>query len=71
MTSCFFLVSIALFANCFFLSSLFRGLLRLTELEGGQVLIDGVDSSKIGLNALRSSMSIIPQDPVLFCGSVR
>ena len=52
-------------------SSLFRALLRLTELEEGNILLDGVDVSKIGLDALRSSLSIIPQDPVLFSGSVR
>lgn len=54
-----------------FNSSLFRGLLRLTEIESGSILLDGVDVSKIGLNALRSSLSIIPQDPVLFSGSIR
>lgn len=52
-------------------SSLFRALLRLTELEEGSIQLDGVDISKIGLDALRSSLSIIPQDPVLFSGSVR
>jgi ATP-binding cassette subfamily C (CFTR/MRP) protein 1 len=52
-------------------SSLFRALLRLTELEQGQIEIDGVDVSKIGLNALRSSVSVIPQDPVLFSGTIR
>jgi len=52
-------------------SSLFRALLRLTEVEAGSIMLDGVDVSKIGLNALRSSLSIIPQDPVLFSGSIR
>ena len=52
-------------------SSLFRCLLRLTELESGSICIDGVDISAIGLQALRSSISIIPQDPELFSGSIR
>ena len=37
----------------------------------GSLTIDGVDVSKIGLHALRSKISIIPQEPVLFSGSVR
>jgi ABC-type multidrug transport system fused ATPase/permease subunit len=52
-------------------SSLFRSLLRLTELEGGTISIDGVDISKIDLDVLRSSVAIIPQEPVLFSGSIR
>ena len=52
-------------------SSLFRALLRLTELESGSIFIDGVDIRSVGLDALRSSIAIIPQDPVLFSGSVR
>lgn len=52
-------------------SSLFRGLLRLTELEQGSVFIDGVDVSSVALPMLRSRISIIPQDPHLFSGTVR
>merc|ERR1711871_839473 len=52
-------------------STIFRALLRLTELEGGKIYIDGIDTSQIGLDALRSAISIIPQDPVLFGGSIR
>ncbi|KAJ1437218.1 hypothetical protein B484DRAFT_416639 [Ochromonadaceae sp. CCMP2298] len=52
-------------------SSLFRALLRLTEVDSGRISIDGVDVGLIGLDALRSSLSVIPQDPVLFSGSIR
>ncbi|KAI8804937.1 P-loop containing nucleoside triphosphate hydrolase protein [Cladochytrium replicatum] len=39
--------------------------------SGGTIFIDGVDISKIGLRDLRSRMTIIPQDPVLFSGTLR
>jgi ABC-type multidrug transport system fused ATPase/permease subunit len=52
-------------------STLFRVLLRLSELERGAVLIDGVDISHVGLDTLRSRISIIPQDAVLFSASIR
>jgi len=51
-------------------SSLIAALFRLTEPEG-QVIIDGIDSKSIGLHELRSKISIIPQDPVLFSGTMR
>jgi len=44
---------------------------RLTELSSGTIFIDGQDISKLDLADLRSKLSIIPQDPVLFDGSVR
>lgn len=47
------------------------GLYRLVELSSGQISIDGVDISKVGLAKLRSSLSIIPQDPLLFSGTLR
>jgi ABC-type multidrug transport system fused ATPase/permease subunit len=53
-------------------SSLLLVLLRLVEPDaGGKLLIDGLDVLKMGLDDLRSRISIIPQDPVLFTGSVR
>ncbi|XP_047735562.1 ATP-binding cassette sub-family C member 4 [Hyalella azteca] len=51
-------------------SSLMSCLLRLTE-PTGQINIDGVDIGKLGLHTLRKNISIIPQDPVLFNGSLR
>ncbi|KAA0201857.1 hypothetical protein HAZT_HAZT011772, partial [Hyalella azteca] len=51
-------------------SSLISCLLRLTE-PTGQISIDGVDIGKLGLHTLRKNISIIPQDPVLFNGSLR
>ncbi|TPX74314.1 hypothetical protein CcCBS67573_g04418 [Chytriomyces confervae] len=51
-------------------SSLLQALFRLVT-PGGSISIDGVDTSKLGLSTLRSSMSIIPQDPFCFRGSVR
>jgi ABC-type multidrug transport system fused ATPase/permease subunit len=42
-------------------SSLLRALLRLTEVESGSVAVDGVDVACVGLDALRSGVSIIPQ----------
>jgi ATP-binding cassette subfamily C (CFTR/MRP) protein 1 len=53
-------------------SSLFAAILRLVEPEAGSVVeIDGVDVASLGLHTLRRAISIIPQDPVLFNGSLR
>ncbi|KAL1499953.1 hypothetical protein AB1Y20_012634 [Prymnesium parvum] len=52
-------------------SSLLASLFRLTNICGGVIEIDGVDTATLPLRTLRSRLSIIPQDPVLFTGSVR
>jgi len=54
-------------------SSLMIALFRITELEknGGKILVDNVNVSEIGTDCLRTSLSIIPQDPVLFSNTVR
>ncbi|XP_036923551.1 multidrug resistance-associated protein 6 isoform X5 [Sturnira hondurensis] len=52
-------------------SSLAGGLLRLLEAAEGGVWIDGVPIVHVGLHMLRSRITIIPQDPILFPGSLR
>lgn len=52
-------------------SSLTLALFRFIESRSGKVTIDGLDISKIDLHSLRSRLAIIPQDPVLFSGTIR
>uniref|UniRef100_A0A674K4E7 Multidrug resistance-associated protein 1 n=1 Tax=Terrapene triunguis TaxID=2587831 RepID=A0A674K4E7_9SAUR len=52
-------------------SSLTLGLFRINESAEGEIIIDGVNVAKIGLHDLRFKITIIPQDPVLFSGSLR
>ncbi|KXJ91510.1 P-loop containing nucleoside triphosphate hydrolase protein [Microdochium bolleyi] len=52
-------------------SSLTLALFRFLEAKSGSIYVDGLDISKIKLHDLRSRLAIIPQDPVLFSGTVR
>ena len=52
-------------------SSFIQTLFRMGILIDGQIIIDDIDISTIGLDDLRRRISIIPQDPVLFTGSMR
>ncbi|KAH0449026.1 hypothetical protein IEQ34_022826 [Dendrobium chrysotoxum] len=52
-------------------STLIQALFRIVEPSGGKIIIDGVDICILGLHDLRSRFGIIPQEPVLFEGTVR
>uniref|UniRef100_A0A8C1PL53 ABC-type glutathione-S-conjugate transporter n=1 Tax=Cyprinus carpio TaxID=7962 RepID=A0A8C1PL53_CYPCA len=52
-------------------SSLALGIFRILEAAKGKIFIDGINIAEIGLHQLRSRITIIPQDPVLFSGSLR
>ncbi|CAF3783230.1 unnamed protein product [Rotaria sp. Silwood1] len=54
-------------------SSIFKGIFRLVNRScvDGEILIDDIDISRITLNHLRSHLSVIPQQPVLFSGTLR
>ena len=52
-------------------TSLISTLMRLAELESGKIRIDDVDTAKLGLATLRGAVAVIPQDPVLFQGTIR
>ncbi|VDI08555.1 Hypothetical predicted protein [Mytilus galloprovincialis] len=52
-------------------SSVTLSLFRMIDIFGGSIIIDGKDIARVPLEKLRSQLAIIPQDPVLFAGSVR
>ncbi|OQR90009.1 multidrug resistance-associated protein 1 [Thraustotheca clavata] len=52
-------------------SSLMTALFRMNSVASGRILIDNVDITTIGLKNLRSHLAIIPQNPVLFKGTLR
>eukprot|EP01119_Soliformovum_irregulare_P000193 TRINITY_DN1013_c0_g1_i2.p1 TRINITY_DN1013_c0_g1~~TRINITY_DN1013_c0_g1_i2.p1 ORF type:complete len:1143 (+),score=404.47 TRINITY_DN1013_c0_g1_i2:123-3551(+) len=52
-------------------TSLIMALFRLVELDEGEITIDGVKIKEIGLEDLRGNIATIPQEPVLFKGTIR
>ncbi|KDO30925.1 hypothetical protein SPRG_04828 [Saprolegnia parasitica CBS 223.65] len=52
-------------------SSLMMALFRMNDVASGSIAIDGVDIATVGLRTLRSHLAIIPQNPVLFKGTLR
>ncbi|ORX97979.1 P-loop containing nucleoside triphosphate hydrolase protein [Basidiobolus meristosporus CBS 931.73] len=52
-------------------STLLVSLLRIVEAAEGRILVDGLDISSIGLHELRNKIDVIPQEPVLFVGTIR
>lgn len=52
-------------------SSMMIALLRMVELAGGSISVDGINLRSIGLNDVRQKITIIPQDPVIFSGTIR
>merc|ERR1712176_477484 len=52
-------------------STMMMTLYRMVELDQGSITIDGVDIQTATLYDLRSKLSLVPQDPVIFSGTVR
>jgi len=52
-------------------STISMALTRIVELMSGKIEIDGVDISKVGIASLRNEITMIPQDPIMFAGTLR
>ncbi|KAJ1310438.1 hypothetical protein OPQ81_007171 [Rhizoctonia solani] len=52
-------------------STVTQALFRMMELSSGTITIDDIDIGQLGLRKLRSGLTIIPQDPLLFSGTLR
>ncbi|KEP50725.1 multidrug resistance-associated ABC transporter [Rhizoctonia solani 123E] len=52
-------------------STLALALFRFTDPAGGKIVLDGIDITSIGLDDLRSKLTLIPQDAILFKGTIR
>ena len=52
-------------------STICLAIARIVEIFEGQIEIDGVDIQQLSLDVLRSKITVIPQDPTLFTGSLR
>ncbi|GJN09844.1 hypothetical protein PR202_ga27889 [Eleusine coracana subsp. coracana] len=52
-------------------STMYQAMFRIVEPDEGKIVIDGIDISTLGLHDLRSKLGIIPQEPVLFEGTIR
>eukprot|EP00435_Cladocopium_sp_Y103_P029129 s4358_g7.t1 len=52
-------------------SSMLLALLRIIEPRGGRIVINGVDTRDVGLATLRTALGLVPQEPMLFTGTLR
>lgn len=52
-------------------TTLMNALLRFIDISSGEITVDGVDISKVRLEDLRKGITIIPQDPFMFSGTLR
>lgn len=52
-------------------SSMLLALLRIIEPRGGRIVINGIDTRDIGLATLRTALGLVPQEPMLFTGTLR
>ncbi|KAF9262693.1 multidrug resistance-associated ABC transporter [Marasmius fiardii PR-910] len=52
-------------------SSIIQALFRISEVTGGSIEIDGLNINSVGLQRLRTGMSLVPQDTTLFLGNLR